>query len=167
MLSGEQRADFDRDGYLNYGRVMSDEAADEMCQRLFAVMDGRGEGVPTNIGGWGSELKVIQIVNIWEADSLFRAHLYNPTILDVVSELTNSDTLRVWHDHQAERRRRSSALFIAHRSMDLPRRSARSERNVGFLGPRHQRRRFGRGGFGLDHGSKRPRIPLERRHRHG
>lgn len=98
MLSEAQIAEFQERGYLEVGRVMTDAQADALRERMFRVMEGRSKDKPEAIGGWGKERKVIQIVNIWEADDLFRAHLYNPTILEMVSELIGTDTLRVWHD---------------------------------------------------------------------
>jgi len=38
------------------------------------------------------------VVNVWEADDLFREHLYNPAICAMVAQLMGTDTLRVWHD---------------------------------------------------------------------
>jgi ectoine hydroxylase-related dioxygenase (phytanoyl-CoA dioxygenase family) len=98
MLTQAQVAEFKERGFLQAGRIMSDEQADALCSRLMDVMEGHGKAQPERIGGWGGERKVIQIVNIWEADDLFYEHLFNPTILEMVAQVIGTDTLRVWHD---------------------------------------------------------------------
>lgn len=100
MLTPQQIDDFRRDGYMKGGRIMSDEQADALRERLFAVIEGRSAGqaeAVRNMTGKEDNV-VIQIVNIWEADELFREHLYNEAICQTVSELIGTDTLRVWHD---------------------------------------------------------------------
>jgi phytanoyl-CoA hydroxylase len=100
MLSEEQVAQFRKTGFLKAGRVMPDAEADALCERLWAVMEGRTEKQPeANRNMRGSEENVvIQVVNIWEADDLFREHLYNPAICAMAAQLIGTDTLRVWHD---------------------------------------------------------------------
>ena len=71
MLTQAQIAEFRERGFLQAGRIMSDEQADRLRARLMEVMEGRGQAQPERIGGWGEELKVIQIFNIWAADDLF------------------------------------------------------------------------------------------------
>lgn len=98
LLTSERKAEFHERGFLHYGRVMTEEQTDALRERMFEVIEGRSKGKAESVGGWGDKRKVIQIVNIWEADDLFRAHLYNPTITQIVSELMDTDTVRVWHD---------------------------------------------------------------------
>lgn len=98
LLTSEQKAEFHERGFLHYGRVMTEEQTDALRERMFEVIEGRSKGKAESVSGWGDKRKVIQIVNIWEADDLFRAHLYNPTITQIVSELMDTDTVRVWHD---------------------------------------------------------------------
>ncbi|HZT43692.1 MAG TPA: phytanoyl-CoA dioxygenase family protein [Chthonomonadaceae bacterium] len=98
MLTEAQIAEFRERGFLQAGRIMSDAQADALRARLMDVMEGRGKAQPERIGGWGDERKVIQIVNIWEADDLFYEHLFNPAILEMVAAVIGTDTLRVWHD---------------------------------------------------------------------
>ncbi len=100
MLSQEQIAEFRRVGWLKGGRVMSDEAADQLRERMFGVIEGRSAGkaeAVRNMTG-KTENVIIQIVNIWEADDLFRQHLSNEPICRAVCDLIGTDTLRVWHD---------------------------------------------------------------------
>lgn len=100
MLTATQIAEFRDRGFLQAGRVMSDEQADLLRARLFDVAEGRSKSDPElkrNLLG-GSERVVIQIVNIWEADDLFYEHLFNPAVCAAVADAIGTDTLRVWHD---------------------------------------------------------------------
>jgi phytanoyl-CoA hydroxylase len=100
MLSEEQVAQFREIGFLRGPRVYSEAEADALRERMFAVMEGRSAAAPEanrNMRG-DPENVVIQIVNIWEADDLFREHLYQPEICAMTAQLIGTDTLRVWHD---------------------------------------------------------------------
>ncbi len=100
MLSAAQIAEFSERGYLQVGRVMSDEAADTLRARLFQVIEDKSDRSPEskrNMAGDPTKV-LIQIVNIWEADDLFNAHLYNPVMCEMVADVIGTDTLRVWHD---------------------------------------------------------------------
>jgi phytanoyl-CoA hydroxylase len=100
MLSEAQIAQFHERGYLQVGRVMSDEQADTLRERLFQVMADKSARSPEskrNMAG-DPEKVLIQIVNIWEADDLFNAHLFNPVMCEMVAQVIPADTLRVWHD---------------------------------------------------------------------
>ena len=131
MLTESQIQEFHEKGYLRAGKVLTDGEVEALRERLDLVLDEKAESKPellrnlagkdlyANAGGEASEddhmptgMKVfaskvvIQIVNIWEADSLFNAHIYNPKITQMVTQLCNpalersegTDTLRVWHD---------------------------------------------------------------------
>jgi len=101
VLTQEQIDFFRENGFLKYGKVLTDEQTRALRARLDDVMADRSKARPEakrNLLGDGSELVVIQIVNIWEADDLFREHIYNPAICEMVCELMGADVLRVWHD---------------------------------------------------------------------
>src|SRR6266540_5155313 len=101
LLTELQVAEFRRNGFFKAGKVLSDEATAALRDRLKDVLAGRSEAEPEakrNLLGDGSELVVIQVVNIWEADDLFRKHLFNPTICEMVSQLMGAEVVRVWHD---------------------------------------------------------------------
>src|ERR1051326_4641086 len=100
MLSEAQIAEFQERGFIHGVHVLEEEEADTLCRRLFEVMEGRSTGKAEAIRDFhdGQERSVVQIVNIWEADDLFRQHLYNPKICAMVAQLMHTDTLRVWHD---------------------------------------------------------------------
>jgi len=103
MLSAAQIQEFRECGYLKVGRVMSDEGADRLREQMFQVIEGKSKSKPEllhNIRGeeLEGEASVIQIVDIWQADDFFHAHVYNPVICEMACELIGTDTLRVWHD---------------------------------------------------------------------
>lgn len=108
MLTAAQIAEFRENGFLHYGRVMTDEQTRALRHRLDDVIEGRSAARPELKHNMlqGTDRVVIQVVNIWEADDLFRAHIYNPAICEAAAELMETDTVRVWHDqiqHKPER----------------------------------------------------------------
>ncbi len=100
MLTDEQVQSFRANGFLNYGRVLTDEQLDALRESLARVLRGDSAASPeaiTNIGG-GENSVVTQVVNVWEAEPAFREHLSNETIVPMVAQLMGTDTVRVWHD---------------------------------------------------------------------
>jgi ectoine hydroxylase-related dioxygenase (phytanoyl-CoA dioxygenase family) len=100
ILSPEQIDEFRANGFLKCGRVLTDDQTQVLLERLHDVIEGKSKAQPEakrNLLG-DSEQVVIQVVNIWEADDLFREHLYNPLTCQMVCELIGTDVLRVWHD---------------------------------------------------------------------
>jgi ectoine hydroxylase-related dioxygenase (phytanoyl-CoA dioxygenase family) len=104
MLTQEQIAFFHENGYLNDNiRIYGDTEVEALRERLTAVMEGRAAAEPEALrnlrgGSLESDQVVVQIVNIWEADDLFRAHLCQPEITAMAAQLLGTDTIRVWHD---------------------------------------------------------------------
>jgi ectoine hydroxylase-related dioxygenase (phytanoyl-CoA dioxygenase family) len=100
MLTEAQIAEFRDKGFLKVGQVMDAAQADALRHRMFDVIGGCSPGKAESVRDFFGDSKksVIQIVNIWEADDLFRQHIYNPTICQMVAELMGTDTVRVWHD---------------------------------------------------------------------
>jgi phytanoyl-CoA hydroxylase len=100
-LSTEQVAEFKERGFLKAGRVLETSQTAALLGRLQDVLEGRSKAQPEakrNLLGDGAEQIVIQVVNIWEADDLFREHLYHPVICAMAAQLMDTDTVRVWHD---------------------------------------------------------------------
>ncbi len=117
MLSKLQIEQFNRDGFLNGGRILDQAALEELGDDLQRILnigpDGfqPGDKRPVifrdlNAGGYEkdngitrtSQTPVWQIINIWEASEVFRRLLYNPFIVKAVSLLTDHPDLMVWHD---------------------------------------------------------------------
>lgn len=100
MLTDEQVAEFRGRGFLLGPVVLTADEADALRGRMEDVIAGRGAAKPEllrNLLG-DSERVVVQIVNIWEADDLFRRHLYHPAITEMVAQLVGDPVVRVWHD---------------------------------------------------------------------
>ena len=103
MLTNEQVRQFERDGYLRGGSVLSDDEVDTLCAEMERVIhdrdriDVRQPVLCRNLTG-NSESPVWQVVNIWMASDPFRALIANPTITEKMAQLTNASTLRIWHD---------------------------------------------------------------------
>ena len=106
MLTAQQVEQFQQDGFLKSGRVLSDEQVDELREELARVIrDADKEDVPQprliqNLSEIHSskEFPVWQIANIWEASPAFAKLTCNPVILEEIAQLTGADELRVWHD---------------------------------------------------------------------
>ena len=99
-LTDEQVQSFRANGFLNYGRVLTDAQLSGLRQSLDRVLSGQSAASPeaiSNIGG-GSQSVVTQVVNVWEAEPAFRDHLFHPVIVPLVAQLMGTDTVRVWHD---------------------------------------------------------------------
>ena len=134
MLNESQIREFHERGYLNAGKVLTDAEVEALRERLDRVMDENGEAkpellrnlsgnniyvntedndhMPTGVKMFASSV-VVQIVNIWEADSLFNAHMYNSQITAMVAQLCDTDVLRVWHDQiQREQLRSVWSLLV-------------------------------------------------------
>ena len=101
MLTREQIDQFETNGYLRGGRVISDERVETLREELDRVIRNK-DGAPPQpvlLRNIGRETAPIwQIVNIWEASEPFAELIRNPTITEEVAQLTGAQELRVWHD---------------------------------------------------------------------
>ena len=108
MLSNDQIAQFDRDGFLKGGTILSGSQIQTLKDELDALL-ARGpdsfaedETKPVLFHNMTRENDpekcVWQIVNIWEVCPAFKALIRDPFIVDAVSRLTGADELMVWHD---------------------------------------------------------------------
>tara|TARA_B100000029_G_scaffold516832_1_gene635691 strand:- start:36657 stop:37487 length:831 start_codon:yes stop_codon:yes gene_type:complete len=103
-LTQTQITEFKEKGFLNVGPIYDEDESDLLLERLMKVIAGTSQGkaeAVRNIRGDEIEAEkdvVIQVVNTWQADEKFRAHLYHPKICSMACELIGTQTLRVWHD---------------------------------------------------------------------
>lgn len=101
MFSEGQVQEFKERGFIIGPRVYCDGEADRLRERMFEVLEGRSAKQAEssrNLLGEESKRVVHQIVNIWEADDLFRGHVYNETVCALAAQLIGDQVLRVWHD---------------------------------------------------------------------
>jgi ectoine hydroxylase-related dioxygenase (phytanoyl-CoA dioxygenase family) len=102
MLNEEQIAEFQGNGYLRGGAVLSDGEVDELRAELARVIEQKDRAdIPQPVllrNLAGGERPVWQIVNIWEASPAYRELIANPTVVEEMAQLTGAQTLRIWHD---------------------------------------------------------------------
>src|ERR1043165_5034461 len=105
MLSPSQVSQFDRDGFLNGGRVVSDAQVEELRNELDRVIQTHQRGFKDNepqpvlTSKWGTGGEVIwQIVNIWEASEAFERLLYLRPVIEAITQLTHHGDIQIWHD---------------------------------------------------------------------
>jgi phytanoyl-CoA hydroxylase len=118
MLTQAQIDQFDRDGFLNGGRVLSEanlkELSDELDRIiakgpngfapgenkpvLFRDLTGGVKDTKDTYGSGDGKAPVWQIVNIWETSPAFERLLYHPVIVQGISQLTKMADLMIWHD---------------------------------------------------------------------
>ncbi len=101
MLSEAQIEQFRLQGFLLGPRLVSDTHADLLVEHMFQVLNGKSQAQPElsrNLLGDNSARVVYQIVNIWEADALFREHIYSESLCSMVAQLLDHPVVRVWHD---------------------------------------------------------------------
>lgn len=106
MLSNEQVQFFETNGFLNGGKVLTNEQTDELKNDLMKMIDHGPEGFASdaprpvsfrNLSG-DDNAPVFQIVNIWEASKSFERLLYHPAVVGAISQLTKMKDLQIWHD---------------------------------------------------------------------
>lgn len=106
MLSEAQVAQFERNGFLNAGQVLTSGEVQTLSDALDALIekgpDGFADGEPRPVlfhtmGGKG-DAPVWQIVNMWQTSEPFRELIAHPFIVKAICQLTGFDDLQVWHD---------------------------------------------------------------------
>jgi ectoine hydroxylase-related dioxygenase (phytanoyl-CoA dioxygenase family) len=103
MLSKKQIEQFQAEGYLNGGPVLTDPEVEHLRSEIMRVIDQRDqEGIVQpilvrNLAG-NDDAPVWQIVNIWQASDPFRRLIAHPQITRGIAQLTEANELRIWHD---------------------------------------------------------------------
>ncbi|MDE0964646.1 MAG: phytanoyl-CoA dioxygenase family protein, partial [Candidatus Latescibacteria bacterium] len=106
MLDQQHIDEFDRDGFLTVGNLLSAvevaELGDALDQVLAKGPEGFAEGEPQPVSfrslSGDEKHPVWQIVNIWEAMPAFEKLIYHPAIVEGISQLAGQQDLMVWHD---------------------------------------------------------------------
>ncbi|HEX8522872.1 MAG TPA: phytanoyl-CoA dioxygenase family protein [Tepidisphaeraceae bacterium] len=103
MLTPAQVLEFETNGYVAGGQVLSDDEVETLRAEVLRVIDGRSRtDVPQpvmchNMGK--PDAPVWQIVNIWMASKAFKKLVSHPTICEEVAQLhAGARGLRMWHD---------------------------------------------------------------------
>ena len=104
MLTQDQVAFFQQNGFVSGGKLLEPEQVAALRDRLDAVLAGQSdtggkiEYAATLERKDSAQGGVLQVVNIWRQDSLFRRHHSHPRLVGMARQLTGSQTLRVFHD---------------------------------------------------------------------
>jgi ectoine hydroxylase-related dioxygenase (phytanoyl-CoA dioxygenase family) len=103
MLSREQVAFFKANGYVNGGRVLTDDEVETLRSETMRVIDERERtDIPQPVLvrnlARSENAPVWQIVNIWMASEPFHHLIYHPRITEGLAQLTDASALRIWHD---------------------------------------------------------------------
>jgi len=103
MLTDNQVGQFQREGYLRGGTVLSEEQVGILQEEMARVIQEKDRGdlpQPVSCSNLtnNAESPVWQIVNIWEASAPYRELIAQPTIVEEMAQLTGASALRIWHD---------------------------------------------------------------------
>ena len=103
MLTDQQVAEFERDGFVASGRLVGVAELQELHAELARVIEQRqtpGRPQPVRVVDLnrGQNEPAWQIVNIWRASAAFERLLRNATMVEEVAQLTGATQLRIWHD---------------------------------------------------------------------
>lgn len=102
MLTDQQVATFQEQGFLRGRRMLSDAQVDELRAEIERVIADREQPVkqPVLLHNFAREpgKTVWQIVNISEASAPFAALVRHPQIAEEVAQLTGAKEIRLWHD---------------------------------------------------------------------
>jgi ectoine hydroxylase-related dioxygenase (phytanoyl-CoA dioxygenase family) len=102
VLSQEQVARYQRDGFILGERVLSEAEVSELQEEVLRVIrnrDNKAVPQPVMCGNMGkAQSPVWQIVNIHAASAAFRRLLNHPAVVEAAAQLTAARELRIWHD---------------------------------------------------------------------
>jgi ectoine hydroxylase-related dioxygenase (phytanoyl-CoA dioxygenase family) len=102
MLTPEQVAQFERNGFLNGGLALSENEVETLRFELARVIENHDslERKPVLFRNLSNNdaAPVWQIVNIWEASAAYEKLIHHPKIAEEIAQLTGAKELRIWHD---------------------------------------------------------------------
>jgi phytanoyl-CoA hydroxylase len=103
MLSEGQVQQFNRDGYLKGGQILSSDEVDILQDEMERIIrDQKRPGVRqpvmcSNLTGDPNQ-PVWQIVNIWQASDAFERLVHHPVLARQIAQLLDAPQVRLWHD---------------------------------------------------------------------
>lgn len=104
MLTHKDVDFFHANGYVRGGKLLEPDQVVRLRDRLDAVLagasdtGGRVEYAATIENKDPAQGGVLQVVNIWKQDSLFRKHHSHPQLVEMGRQLSGSTVLRIFHD---------------------------------------------------------------------
>ena len=108
-LTDKQKVDYERDGFVIYGSMLSEETLEALRERMDALADGshpnaEKAGVRLEAAAQRGELenvprrdKVWQLLDPHRYDEVVLDHASNPKILDIVAELLGTEDIKLFH----------------------------------------------------------------------
>lgn len=108
-VTPEQVAQFRKDGYLRYGRVLDLSEVEQLRTTLDRIIaeEASGTGLERppefvfghdRAGGPKQERAIHQFVNMWKVAPDYRRVVHHPVITEVARALIGADRVRLWHD---------------------------------------------------------------------
>ncbi len=94
-VSDEDVAFFRDNGYVRFDNVLSADEVEAMREALARGTEQK-KATARDLAGGGD--KIVQMVNLWEVDDVFRAYSTNPRLAGMAKRLTGSDEIRLFHD---------------------------------------------------------------------
>jgi ectoine hydroxylase-related dioxygenase (phytanoyl-CoA dioxygenase family) len=102
MLTDQQAAFFQANGYFKGNRVLSDTEVEELRAELERVIRDKDKGgrQPVLLRNFSRTTDTVtwQIVDIWMASKPFERLVYHPEIVADAARLSGAKQLRLWHD---------------------------------------------------------------------
>lgn len=110
ILSTEQKAQFEADGFLIYGPILTPEELKTLQERIDALAAGEGPGAEKvgirleeeaargGLADIARRDKVWQVMNATQADEAFWRHACNPRIVEIVAELLGTEEILLFAD---------------------------------------------------------------------
>jgi ectoine hydroxylase-related dioxygenase (phytanoyl-CoA dioxygenase family) len=102
MLTREQLASFETNGFVNAGPVISAEEADLLAAEVLRVIERREDTTvpqPVMVHQFGPAATPIwQIVNICDASPMFMNLVHNLAVTEAAVQVLKARELRLWHD---------------------------------------------------------------------
>ena len=108
-LTDKQKANYERDGFVIYGSMLSEETLEALRERIDALADGshpnaEKAGVRLEAAAQKGELenvsrrdKVWQLLDPHRYDEVIFEHASSPKILDIVAELLGTEDIKLFH----------------------------------------------------------------------
>lgn len=94
-VSDDKVAFFQENGYVRFDNVLNSDEVEAMRDALERAMEAR-KGFSRDLAGGGD--KILQMLNLWENDDVFRAYSTSPRLAGMARRLTGSETVHLFHD---------------------------------------------------------------------
>ena len=128
VLTPDQKEQFYRDGYLEFGRVIDDQTVEQLRSALDNTIQEEltredYSGLPPEFafghdrrGEDGSRpvRAIHQFVNMWKVSPEFAQVMHNPLITGAIRELMETQDIRLWHDQVISKPPGDNGHFACH-----------------------------------------------------